>query len=56
MLRIQGDAQLLRVLLLHASAQVSEVVEKRPQIRRLIENDLQYRQEICTVAINSQSR
>ena len=56
MLRIQGDAQLLRALLMHSSAQVSAAVEKSSQIRGLIENDLQYRQETCTVASNSQSR
>ena len=56
MLRIQGDAQLLRALLLHANEQVSAAVEKRSQFGSLIENDLQYRQEICTVASNSQSR
>ena len=56
MLRIQGDAHLLRALLSHASAQVSAAVEKSSQIRGLIENDLQYRQDPCTVAINSQSR
>ena len=55
MLRIQGDAQLLRALLLHANEQVSTAVEKRSQISGLIENDLQYRQEVCTVASNSQS-
>ena len=56
MIRIQGDAQLLRALLLHANEQVLTAVEKSSQIRGLIENDLQYRQEICTVASNSQSR
>ena len=56
MLRIQVDAQLLRALLLHANEQVLAAVEKRSQFGGLIENDLQYRQEICTVASNSQSR
>ena len=36
MLRIQGDAQLLRALLLHANEQVSTAVEKRSQIRALL--------------------
>ena len=58
MLRIQGDAQLLRSLLLHADAQAPDavVVEKSSQFYALIENDLQYRQGVCTVASNSQSR
>lgn len=56
MLRIQGDAQLLRSLLEHANAEVSLAVENSSQIRGLIENDLQYGQGICTVASNSQSR
>jgi hypothetical protein len=47
---------LLSALLSHASAQVSAAVEKTSQFSGLIENDLQYRQEVCTVASNSQSR
>ena len=56
MLRIQGDAQLLRQLLLCANGEVSAAIEKRSQMSALIENDLQYRQVVCTVASNSQSR
>lgn len=56
MLRIQGDVHLLRTLLLHANAQALAAVEKSPHPRTLIENDLQYRQGLCTVASNSQSR
>ena len=56
MLRIQGDAQLLRSLLLHAEGASAERIEKRSQFGQLIENDLQYRQGICTLASNSQSR
>ena len=56
MLRIQGDAQLLRSLLLCAEGACSQRIEKESQFKALIENDLQYRQEVCTVASNSQSR
>ena len=56
MLRIQGDAQLLRTLLLQANGHVTAAIEKTSQMRALIENDLQYRQGVCTIASNSQSR
>ena len=56
MLRIQGDAQLLRSLLLHADLACEERIEKRSQSEALIENDLQYRQGLCTLASNSHSR
>ena len=56
MLRIQGDAQLLRSLLLHADRAREERIEKRSQSEPLIENDLQYRQGLCTLASNSHSR
>ena len=56
MLRIQGDAQLLRSLLLCAEGASSQRIEKESQFKGLIENDLQYRQGACTVASNSESR
>ena len=56
MLRIQGDAQLLRSLLLCTEGASSQRIEKESQFKGLIENDLQYRQGACTVASNSQSR
>ena len=56
MLRIQGDAQLLRSLLLSTGGAGLQRIEKESQVEGLIENDLQYRQGVCTVAINSQSR
>ena len=56
MLRIQGDAQLLRSLLLSTEGVGLQRIEKESQFEGLIENDLQYRQEVCTVASNSQSR
>ena len=56
MLRIQGDAQLLRSLLLYAEGACCQRIEKETQFKGLIENDLQYRQEVCTIASNSQSR
>ena len=56
MLRIQGDAQLLRSLLLSTEGVGLQRIEKESQFEGLIENDLQYRQEVCTLAINSQSR
>ena len=56
MLRIQGDAQLLRSLLLSAEGAGLQRIEKESQFEGLIENDLQYLQEVCTVASNSQSR
>jgi hypothetical protein len=56
MLRIQGDAQLLRSLLLCAEGACTQRIEKESQFKGLIENDLQYRQEVCTVASNSHSR
>ena len=56
MLRIQGDAQLLRSLLLCAEGVCSQRIEKESQFKGFIENDLQYRQGVCTVASNSQSR
>ena len=56
MLRIQGDAQLLRSLLLSTEGADLQRIEKESQYEALIENDLQYRQGVCTVASNSQSR
>ena len=56
MLRIQGDAQLLRSLLLSTEGAGLQLIEKESQFMGLIENDLQYRQKVCTVASNSQSR
>ena len=56
MLRIQGDAQLLRSLLHCAEGDGSQRIEKESHFKPLIENDLQYRQGVCTVASNSQSR
>ena len=56
MLRIQGDAQLLRSLLLSTEGACLQRIEKESQFEGLIENDLQYRQGACTVASNSQSR
>ena len=55
MLRIQGDAQLLRSLLLSTEGACLQRIEKEYQYEGLIENDLQYRQEVCTLASNSQS-
>ena len=56
MLRIQGDAQLLRSLLLSAEGAGLQRIEKESQFKGLIENDMQYRQGACTIASNSQSR
>ena len=56
MLRIQGDAQLLRSLLLSAEGAGLQRIEKESQIQGVIENDLQYRQGLCTLASNSHSR
>ena len=56
MLRIQGDAQLLRSLLLSAERAGLQRIEKESQFEGLIENDLQYRQGLCTLASNSHSR
>ena len=56
MLRIQGDAQLLRSLLLSTEGACLQRIEKEYQYEGLIENDLQYRQDVCTLASNSQSR
>ena len=56
MLRIQGDAQLLRQLLLCANDEVTAAIEKRSQMSPLIENDLQYRQVTCTRGLNRDNR
>ena len=56
MLRIQGDAQLLRSLLLSTDGVGLQRIERKSQYEDLVENDLQYRQGVCTVASNSQSR
>ena len=56
MLRIQGDAQLLRSLLLSTEGVGLQRVENESRFEGLIENDLQYRQGACTVASNSQTR
>ena len=57
MLRIQGDAQLLKTLLLESLCEpLSHFQHNSSQDRALIENDLQYRQGLCTLASNSHSR
>ena len=57
MLRIQGDAQLLKTLLLESLCEpLSQFQHNRTQDRTLIENDLQFQQRPCTVATNSQSQ
>ena len=57
MLRIQGDAQLLKTLLLESLCEpLSHFQHNGSQDRTLIENDLQFQQRPCTVATNSQSQ
>ena len=57
MLRIQGDAQLLKTLLLESLRDpLSRLQHSKSQVYPLIENDLHFQQRTCTVAINSQSR
>ena len=57
MLRIQGDAQLLKTLLLESLCEpLSQFQHNRTQDRTLIENDLQFQQRPCTLATNSQSQ
>ena len=57
MLRIQGDAQLLKTLLLESLCEpLSHFQHNSSQDRAIIENDLQYQQRPCTLATNSQSQ
>jgi hypothetical protein len=57
MLRIQGDAQLLKTLLLESLRDpLSHFQHSKSQDRTLIENDLHFQQRTCTVATNSQSQ
>ena len=57
MLRIQGDAQLLKTLLLESLCEpLSQFQHSRSQDRTLIENDLHFQQASSTVATNSQSQ
>ena len=57
MLRIQGDAQLLKTLLLESLREpLSHFQHNKSQDPTLIENDLQYQQRACTLATNSQSQ
>ena len=57
MLRIQGDAQLLKTLLLESLCEpLSQFQHSKSQDRTLIENDLQFQQASSTVATNSQSQ
>ena len=60
MVRIQGDAELLRCLLQQATPTLLPSVSSdnglRRQAQSLIENDLHSREVSSTVAINSQSR
>ena len=57
MLRIQGDAQLLKTLLLESLCEpLSQFQHSKSQDRTLIENDLHFQQRACTVATNSQSQ
>jgi hypothetical protein len=57
MLRIQGDAQLLKTLLLESLRDsLSHFQHSKSQDPSLIENDLHFQQRTCTVATNSQSQ
>jgi hypothetical protein len=57
MLRIQGDAQLLKTLLLESLRDpLSHFQHSKSQDPSLIENDLHFQQHACTVATNSQSQ
>jgi hypothetical protein len=57
MLRIQGDAQLLKTLLLESLRDsLSHFQHSKSQDSALIENDLHFQQRTCTVATNSQSQ
>ena len=57
MLRIQGDAQLLKTLLLESLRDpLSRLQHSKSQVHPLIENDLHFQQRACTVATNSQSQ
>ena len=57
MLRIQGDAQLLKTLLLESLREPpSHFQHSKPQDLPLIENDLHFQQCACIVATNSQSQ
>jgi hypothetical protein len=57
MLRIQGDAQLLKTLLVESLCEpLSQFQHSKSQDRTLIENDLQFQQASSTVATNSQSQ
>ena len=57
MLRIQGDAQLLKTLLLESLCEpLSQFQHSKSQDRVLIENDLHFQQASSTVATNSQSQ
>ena len=57
MLRIQGDAQLLKKLLLESLREpLSQFQHSKSQDRTLIENDLHFQQRACTLATNSQSQ
>ena len=57
MLRIQGDAQLLKTLLLESLREPpSHFQHSKSQDTPLIENDLHFQQRACTVATNSQSQ
>lgn len=57
MLRIQGDAQLLKTLLLESLCEpLSQFQHSKSQDQALIENDLHFQQASSTVATNSQSQ
>ena len=57
MLRIQGDAQLLKTLLLESLRDpLSRFQHSNSHNLPLIENDLHFQQRACTVATNSQSQ
>ena len=57
MLRIQGDAQLLKTLLLESLREpLSHFQHNKSQDPPLIENDLHFQQRTCTLATNSQSQ
>ena len=57
MLRIQGDAQLLKTLLLESLRDpLSRFQHSNSHDLPLIENDLHFQQRACNVATNSQSQ
>jgi hypothetical protein len=57
MLRIQGDAQLLKTLLIESLYEpMPHFQHNKSQVQDLIENDLHFQQRACTLATNSQSQ